>query len=226
MSKRSPISLFSSPSAASSTILARITSRYGNVYRRVLASSTLCSLGGQHDDVWAGSGHFSPPWVRPEDGDSGSQMPVFLYVIVFMSTCTSSGSQFQEAERTPRESAASPRLVLRWIDQLIGGPRYSRGWQYLALHGRNLGTLSSARADLLVLTGSRSCITGFQTTLRHSFLQARTRSPARNFGHRFTALGYSRPVTALHHRSTRTLPRPQYRSWATGGGGGSCRCAR
>jgi len=54
VSSRAAISSFSKPAAAYSTILARTTSRYGDVYRRAQASSCARSVG----DSRIRNGHF------------------------------------------------------------------------------------------------------------------------------------------------------------------------
>ena len=77
-SRRSPISLFSSPSAANSTILARTTSQYDNVYWRDLASRTRRSSGVRamtYGLDLAGRGRSGPLgnrlWKRQERRDCG-----------------------------------------------------------------------------------------------------------------------------------------------------------
>ena len=60
VSRRAAMASLSSPSAAYSTILARMTSRYGDVYFRPVASSRGSFRNGEFNTVWACSWHPLP----------------------------------------------------------------------------------------------------------------------------------------------------------------------
>ena len=63
------MALFSRPAAAISTILALTTSRYGDVYRLLLASEFPPLGGREFDDEWRSSRHLFLPLVDKEQGN-------------------------------------------------------------------------------------------------------------------------------------------------------------
>ena len=153
------MALFSRPAAAISTILALTTSRYGDVYRLLLASSSLRSAGessmtngdllGTCSSLW---------WIRNK---------VTYFIIVFMTGSTKSSTR---CRRVPAADG--------WDPATEGNPNRSPLKRQLA----HSGLASDHHPRIASAAGGATCLTAFRKriTVRDGSRVVRAAAPADN----------------------------------------------